>query len=211
MPRTYQLKKRAEQQAETRRRIVEAAVELHGTVGPAQATISAIARRAGVERKTIYRHFPVPDDIFQACSAHFRAASPPPDPEAWRVVADPLDRIELALEQCYRYYRRHHRMIENVLRDREQGVPVGDGFIRHRALAKRVLLEGAPADFRTRRRLAASVDLALDFHTWLTVTRGGLGDRQAVGLLCAAVRAALEPRGVLRRQPGDDGVERALE
>src|SRR5213596_2204294 len=56
--RRYQLKRRAEQQEETRSRIVEAAVELHQTIGPAATTFSDIAERARVGRVTVYRHFP---------------------------------------------------------------------------------------------------------------------------------------------------------
>ena len=47
--RKYELKKRAEQMGETRLRITEAAIELHGSVGPSRTTMSAVAERAGVE------------------------------------------------------------------------------------------------------------------------------------------------------------------
>jgi AcrR family transcriptional regulator len=193
MARKYELKKRAERQAQTRQRIVEAAVELHGTVGPAQTTISAIAERAGVERKTFYRHFPNPDEIFTACAAHFRAHHPPPDPEPWLAIDDPQARLRRGLHDCYRYYRRHSQLLENVLRDRRLGLPVGEGFLRHRAAAKHVLAAGFARDARRRRRLDAALELALDFHTWQTLAQAGLNDAQATELTSALVAAALPP------------------
>src|SRR3954454_8539339 len=91
--RRYQQRKRAESQAQTRRRIAEAALELHGTVGPARTTISAIAERAGVRRATVYRHFPDERTLFEACSGLFAAANPPPDPARWASIADPEERL----------------------------------------------------------------------------------------------------------------------
>jgi len=189
--RKYELKKRAERQEETRRRIVEATVELHQTTGPARTTVSAIAERAGVERKTYYRHFPDPDTIFEACSAHYRALNPPPDPRDWSKVADPNERLRRGLLVCYEYYRRNEQMMANVLRDRELGVPVGDGFLRHRAAAKQTLGEAFGVRGRDRRRLDAALELALDFRAWQTLAHAGLTDRQAAQLTAALVDAAL--------------------
>ena len=124
--RKYELKKRAEHQEETRQRLVAATVELHETIGPARTTVSAIADRAGVERKTFYRHFPDPDAILDACSAHYRSLNPPPDPHDWLAIQDPHERLRHGLVAAYRYYRRNERMMANVLRDRDLGIPVGD-------------------------------------------------------------------------------------
>ena len=92
--RKYELKKRAEDMAETHRRITEAAIELHGAVGPSRTTLSAVARRAGVERRTLYRHFPTETDLFAACSTHYFTANPWPDLGAWRAILDPQQRLE---------------------------------------------------------------------------------------------------------------------
>ena len=85
--RKYEKKRRAEQESETRRRIVQAVFELHGEIGPARTTIKAIAERAGVERLTVYRHFADEGAIFAACDAHFRSETPPPDPAEWAGIA----------------------------------------------------------------------------------------------------------------------------
>src|SRR6187455_130780 len=97
--RRYELRKRAEQVAETHRRITDAAIELHGTVGPARTTLSAVAERAGVERWTLYRHFPTEADLFAACSTHYFAANPWPDLDEWRAIRDPAERLQLALDE----------------------------------------------------------------------------------------------------------------
>src|SRR5918996_4055938 len=87
--RPYRKRRRAELEDQTRLRITEAAVELHGRVGPARTTISAVADRAGVQRATVYRHFPDEDALFAACSGHWAAMNPSPDPSAWQAIRDP--------------------------------------------------------------------------------------------------------------------------
>src|SRR5918994_1280739 len=117
--RKYELKKRAEEMAETHLRITEAAIELHGTVGPSRTTMTAVAERAGVERRTLYRHFPTEADLFEACSSHYFAANPWPDLGDWRAIRDPQERLERALDELYAYYERTEPMLSNVLRDAE--------------------------------------------------------------------------------------------
>src|ERR687895_1195492 len=99
--RRYELKKRAERLADTRRRITEATIELHRTVGPAATQISEIARRAGVRRMTVYNHFPDEATLFAACSAHWRALHPAPDLARWRVIAEPGERLRVGLGELY--------------------------------------------------------------------------------------------------------------
>src|SRR3954447_2484557 len=94
--RKYEKKRRAELEEETRRRITETAVELHGTVGPARTSISAIAERAGVRRSTVYRHFPDEEALFHACSSHWANANPLPDPAPWEAIDDPDERLRTA-------------------------------------------------------------------------------------------------------------------
>src|SRR5947208_9805902 len=116
-PRTYELKRRAERQEETRRRIVDAAVELHTTLGPSRTTVQAIAEKAGVTRPTVYAHFPDARSLFEACSGHVCATVPPPDPTAWHSISDPSERLETALRELYDYYERLEPLLENVQRD----------------------------------------------------------------------------------------------
>src|SRR4249919_339286 len=105
MARKYELKQRAESLGATRDRIVEATVELHESLGPAHTTISAIADRAGVQRLTVYRHFPDERTLFEACSGHWTARNPKPDPSRWAAVDDPEERLRIALSAIYAFYR----------------------------------------------------------------------------------------------------------
>jgi len=117
MTRTYQLKRRAQQQDETRQRIVEAAVDLHQTIGLARTSITAVAQQAGVERLTVYRHFPDEQALFTACSSHYVAANPLPEPSDWMQIAEPETRLREALTEIYAYYQRTERMQIHLVRD----------------------------------------------------------------------------------------------
>src|SRR6187455_2799142 len=112
--RQYRMKRRAEQEAQTRLRITESAVDLHGTLGPARTSVSAIAERAGVRRSTVYRHFPDERALFGACSAHWAASNPPPDISRWEQVEDPEERLAKALGEMYAYYHRSGGMIDRL-------------------------------------------------------------------------------------------------
>src|SRR2546423_108843 len=120
--RPYRMKRRAEAEAETRRRITESAMELHGTRGPSRTSISAVAERAGVRRSTVYRHFPDELSLFEACSSHWMAANPLPSIEGWLEIGDLGERFEAALTELYAYYRRTQPMMDNLIRD-EQTMP----------------------------------------------------------------------------------------
>src|ERR671919_461601 len=99
--RQYRKRRRAEHEKRTRERITEAAVKLHGSVGPARTTVSGVAREAGVQRATVYRHFPDEASLFEACTAHYWAANPMPDPAAWKRIPDPAERCRRALAEIY--------------------------------------------------------------------------------------------------------------
>jgi AcrR family transcriptional regulator len=116
MARKYEVKRRAERQRETRRRITQAAVELHQTVGPARATVSAIAEKAGVQSHTYYAHFPELKDLYQACTAHYLEQNPLPEPPVWAEVANAEERLRVALSEVYSYYGGNEAMLVNVLR-----------------------------------------------------------------------------------------------
>ncbi len=214
-PRKYEQKRRAEQQAETRRRIVEAMVALHAEVGPARTTISAIAERAGVERLTVYRHFGDETAMFEACSAHFASeVVAPPDPAAWSGIAGAAERLQAALRAFYAYYRRAEPMLVHVHRDLPTlpalaavmapwdalVADVRDGVVA--AWAAEGLAGGA-----ARARLTAVVAHALRFETWRSLARAGapdaapdaapgdahvdaIGDAEAADLMVALARAA---------------------
>jgi AcrR family transcriptional regulator len=188
---------KSEQKSATRRRIVEATVELHSTIGPARTTISAIADRAGVPRLTVYRHFPDQRELELACSALIMAREPLPDPGAW--TADtPGERLRNGLEELYRYYSRNEGLLANVLRDAEVLATTRE-MVELRltpglARIRDALVAELPVAKDRRRELVAAAELAIDFATWRTlVRRRRLGRRRAAELMTRLVIAAAAP------------------
>jgi AcrR family transcriptional regulator len=194
--RKYELKKRAEDMADTHLRITEAAIELHGTVGPSRTTLSAVAEHAGVERRTLYRHFPTEADLFAACSTHYFGVNPWPDLANWRAIRDPRQRLELALDELYAYYERTEPMLGNVLRDAElvdsarKAVAPLNTYLDE---AVGVLIAGRQARGRRRRLLEGALRHALAFSTWRSLSTGGVGRSDAVRLMTALVDGAAAP------------------
>lgn len=192
--RKYELKQRAREMADTRRRITEAAVELHGTVGPVRTTISAIAEQAGVQRHTVYRHFPTEADLFLECSSHFRVENPWPDQEAWRAIDDPRERLLHALGEMYAYYERTGHMYANILRDEplvESIRPPLTALRNHMAQGAAILAVGWRRRAHRARLLHASLQHVLAFETWRSLTgAGGLTRAEAVELAASLVEAA---------------------
>jgi AcrR family transcriptional regulator len=192
--RKYELKKRAEQVGETRRRITEAAIDLHGSVGPARTTLSAVAERAGVERRTLYRHFPTETDLFEACSSHYFAANPWPELGAWSAVRDPRERLERALDDLYAYYERTEPMLGNVVRDAEtldfarEAIAPLDAYLDE---AAELLMTGRGARGRRRELLRGALRHALDFSTWRSLSSNGIRLPDAVHLSAGLVETAL--------------------
>jgi AcrR family transcriptional regulator len=192
--RPYRQRVRAESKAETRQRIIESAVALHLERGPAQTSINAIAERAGVNRVTIYRHFPDARTLLEACSTHAARINPPPDLDGWRRIEDPRRRTEVGLTQLYDYFRRTEAGWANILRDAEV-VPLVKEMAEKRRLAylreaRDVLLDGWPKRRSRRPLLRAVLGLAVDFRTWQTLCRReDLDDRTAVALMGRLVAA----------------------
>ncbi len=194
--RKYELKKRAEEMAETHLRITEAAIELHGTVGPSRTTLSAVARRAGVERRTLYRHFPTEADLFAACSTHYFSANPWPDLETWRAIHDPHERLERALDELYAYYERTEPMYTNVLRDAELNDFARDAVAPLHTYLEEVaeILTGGRLLRGRRRQLVGGVlRHALSFSTWRSLSTSGIGRADATRLMAALVEGAATP------------------
>ena len=188
--RGYRKTKRADDEQRTRARIVDAAEELHGAIGPARASISAIADRAGVTRATVYRHFPDDESLFFACSGQWSSRQDLPDPEAWRTYDEPWGRLRAGLLDVYRYYRAGEQMLTMIHRD-AQVVPdrVRTARLQGEQLWLERLLQGLPG----RRRIGVRVAVAhaLDFGTWRSLAVDhGLSDRAAVDLMVGMVLAA---------------------
>ncbi len=194
-PRRYQLRKRAERQALTRRRIVDAALGLHGQVGPVRTTVSAIAIRAGVERLTVYRHFPDERALLAACADDLFARNPLPDMNGWFVERHPPVRLRRALGDLYAWYRATEPIAAQLLRDAQE-LPALQAGLRpltdSLAALPAALSEGWPTFGQNgRARLAGVIGHAVEVGTWQSLAvRRGLSDDEAADLLVAAAGSA---------------------
>jgi len=193
----YNLKARAERYQKTRQRIVEATVELHRTAGPARTTITEIAKKAGVERQTVYNHFPDELSLFKACSAHNRALNPPPDPEPWKLIPDPEERLRRALAEVYDYYRRNELMLANVTRDAQANPntrKVLELRVKHQERMGAALAAGWEQgnEQRGKRLLYGALWMSLEFQTWHTLARQqGFDDDESIDLMVSMVRCLM--------------------
>lgn len=188
MARNYTLKQRAATQAETRRRIVEATVELHGSLGPARTSISAVAERAGVQRHTVYAHFPTERELYLACSGLSLERDPLPDDQAWRRIADPDKRLRRALSELYAWYARNADLAASVLRDAEVHPPTREIVDMRIGSRMKDFQQALARGFHSNRDMRAALGLALNFQTWRSlVQESGLSAEAAVDLMARAL------------------------
>ena len=189
------MKRRAERIQETRRRITEAAVELHQTVGPARTTVSAIAEKAGVQRHTYYAHFPELKDLYQACMGHYVERNPVPEPSSWADIADAEERLRVALSEVYAYYSGNEAMVSNVLRDAALDPIVQEtmvSFDQYWETVRDVIAEAFEASGERHEELLGAIALAQDFQTWRTLVRQQeLSQDRAVELMVGMVRCLM--------------------
>lgn len=199
MTRKYQLKRRAQQQDETRQRIVEAAMDLHQTVGLTRTSITAVAQQAGVERLTVYRHFPDEQALFTACSSHYQALNPLPEPSDWMQIVDPETRLREALTEIYAYYQRTERMQTHLVHDLPDLPAVQrnmEPFFAYLSQVRDGLAQGWGTQGRLHERLRAVLAHALDFRTWYAFVREQfLSEDEVVALLVQFVRCIVSECG----------------
>lgn len=193
--RKYELKARAERQVQTRERIVAATVALHEELGPARTTVADIARRAGVQRITVYKAFPEPRDLFAACQGRFLAGNPQPDLAPSR-GEDPMARLEAVLTKLYAWYAANEAMQRNVHRERHL-VPALDELMASTADVRFNALADAHSTALSRGKTSAPqralIRLALDFRTWELLTREGMAGRSIARLMSRAIECAGAP------------------
>ncbi len=181
-----------------RQRIAEAAFELHGTVGPARTSISAVAERAGVQRHTVYHHFPDLTSLFRACTEHGMRITRIPEAASWCAIEDPTTRLRYALGELYAYYRANARLLGNIVRDMPLMADVGgsEAFVERMTELFAAVAGGWPHDAATERLRMVAIGHAMGYETWRSLTDRGLSDAEAGDLmlqLVSAVESAAEP------------------
>jgi AcrR family transcriptional regulator len=186
MTRTYTLKRRAEQVAETRLRIVQAAIDLHGSVGPALTSLSMVAERAGVQRHTLYAHFPDERSLLLACSGLTMERDPLPDAAGWRAIKDRRERLGTGLRALYGWYDRNADLAACVLRDSESHAPTREVVQLRFGQPMATYLEVLGEKLNMKKR--AILQVALSFSTWRTLVRqSGLKQNTAVEAMIHAI------------------------
>ena len=193
-PRPYRQTRRAAKTEQTRRRITEAALALHEEIGPARASISAVAKRAGVERPTVYRHFPDERSLLAACRGHSMSLHPPPTPGGWTQIEDPADRLRVALASLYAYWGQTEQLTANLIRDAAISAAVAEAISMMSAALKAVvdlLATGwSPAPDRAL-IVRAALEHAISFDTWRSLCRrSALEESAAIELMVAMVGSA---------------------
>ncbi len=169
-------------------------MRLHGTVGPARTTVSAVAREAGVQRGTVYRHFPTEEDLFEACTAHYWAQHPGPDPSAWSTISDHGERVRWALGEMYAFFAEVEPMLERTSRDAALVEAMAEPrarFLGYLDAVTGAILAGRPERGKARRRLRAAIAHAVSFGTWQSLVRQqGLDQTEAAAVMAAMVECA---------------------
>lgn len=186
--RRYEMSKRTEQISGTHQRIVDAAVTLHGSVGPARTTIAGIAEKAGVTRLTVYRHFPDEEALFSACSSHWLSQRQLPDPAAWSGHADPVERLTVGLSDLYRFYRDGEAMLTRIYADWDALPQTHRSELESRnAYFRDVLLEPF-SELNRNPRLIATLSHGISFWTWRSLCHdNGLSNPDAVEIMSTLI------------------------
>jgi len=188
--RKYEQRLRAEKQAETRRRIVEATVMFHQTVGPSRTRVVDICRKAGVQRATFYRIFPDELSLFKECRAFVAGESPLPDPNACGSIEDPIRRLQSGLAAAYEYYGKHEQAMAVIIRDSEI-MPAGGAFFQYQDQLRDVMAAAWKARGKRKARILAACGHAADFQAWRSLARKqGLDDRDVIEAMATLVAAA---------------------
>jgi AcrR family transcriptional regulator len=191
MARKYELRQRADAMEETRRRITDATINMHETVGPARTTVAAIAARAGVQRHTVYRHFPTDEDLFTACSTRYWDENPWPDVEKWRRIDSQDERLRTALTELYEFYSSVEMIMSNALRDASVDPVVERGLVPYRRCIDEAVCALSPADGAVPQVVTAAVRHAVAFGSWQSLVREcGLSVPEAVGIMTGLVQSA---------------------
>lgn len=193
--RKYTKKRRAEQQEKTRERIVAAAVALHEELGPAQTTIKALAERAGVQRLTVYRHFPDEASLFEACSSQWLMQNPPPAVDEWQGTEPSIEKCRQAFKAFFSYYRRTQRMWHQVYQDEEKAPAMAETMKKIEAYMDQVrddLLKNWDTDKKRKKYLSVTIRHCLRFSTWLSLEKERLSDKDKVTVAVNWLRGIMD-------------------
>jgi AcrR family transcriptional regulator len=182
-PRKYDMTRRASSVAQTRRRIVDATLELHGEQGIAATSWDDIAARAGVGVGTVYRHFPSLDELIPACGEITRHVVALPDPQGVASLFDgvdaPVERIERLVREAFAIYERGAPQLRAIRSEPDVHPNVAEAGEEVEA-ALTALVDAAVAPSKITPAERALVRAMIDLGTWQALHDQGLGPAEAV-------------------------------
>lgn len=121
-PRRYRMTTRRNAAEDTRRRILEATLELHTQKGIFGTSWQDIAARADVSVGTVYKHFPSLDALVPACGELLMERTRPPSPDDGpRIVGDAVGlepRLQRVAAELFAFYERAGASLKIDARER---------------------------------------------------------------------------------------------
>lgn len=188
-PRRYDMTRKRAGAAETRKRIVEATLKLHGEKGVFGTSWADIAREADVAIGTVYRNFPTLDELVPACGELLMERTQPPAPDdiGWILgdAADPVVRLRRVAETVFGFYGRGGKYLEADIRERE--LPAMREWEEYlRSMVQGFVLE-ALKDVPVADDLKRQTCFLFDVPTFSAMRLRSLGERDAIATVTGLV------------------------
>jgi len=187
--RTYRMGRRGELADETRRRIVEAASQLHSEQGIAETSMKQIAARAGVSVGAVYHHFPTYDDAIGACARYTTDHAPLPGLEIFDGLTSTADRIERLVKELFGYFEQLP-ILERVRCDANKFPPLRL-FLDEQDRRIGALVSAALGIKQARSGTVDTVAAVLDFAVYQALQRTGFSTKQAASRITDVIFAWL--------------------
>ena len=169
--RPYSMERREAQEAETRERIVRAAVKLHAERGALATPFAAIAKRAQVSPQTVYNHFPDLGAMLGACTSHVAARAPVVDESSFRGGRTAQERLRRLARAVFARNEFRDPWFRFGYHEAASIPELAAIFARGDENLRRLAVAALAPD---REPIAGFVDVAfvlLDYPAWKTLTR----------------------------------------
>jgi AcrR family transcriptional regulator len=186
--------KRAASVEETRRRIVDATLDLHTSQGILATSWEDIARRADVAPATVYRHFPTLDELLPACGEQsMQQLALPSDEqiaERFRGTRSRRERLRRLIEELFGLYERGGHVLHAVRRERALLAPLQRD---HEEIEQRLdaLTAAALEPSELGEQEIAVVRALTDYDAWAALRARGITGPDAVDVVAGLLEGWL--------------------
>lgn len=181
MPRTYRLGQRADPKADTRARIVAAALGIYRERGLAGASNLAVARAADVAPGTVRNHFPEPGDLARAAFDALLVELRVPTLAIFDGLGDLPSRIERLAQELAAFYERSEPWWRAYEREPELISAWGGGVDRYYSDVE-LLMRTALGDLSDDEPSMAVVASVIGPPTYFAIRGRGLSSQEAIRL-----------------------------